>query len=63
MINKIAEKLDSRTVLLQYLEALKDIAVAPSTKIVLLMELFGLIRPLERIPKTLSSESEKSSES
>jgi len=63
MINKVAEKLDSRTVLLQYLEALKDIAAAPSTKIVLPMELFGLIRPLERISKTLSSRSEESSES
>lgn len=61
MINKIAEKLDSRTVLLQYLEALKDIASAPSTKIILPMELFGLIRPLERMSKMLSGRSQEES--
>jgi len=61
MINKIAEKLDSRTVLLQYLEALKDIASAPSTKIILPMELFGLIRPLERMSKMLSGRGQEES--
>ena len=61
MINKIAEKLDSKTVLLQYLEALKDIASAPSTKIILPMELFGLIRPLERMSKMLSGRSQEES--
>lgn len=61
MINKIAERLDSRTVLLQYLEALKDIASAPSTKIILPMELFGLIRPLERMSKMLSGRGQEES--
>jgi len=56
MINDVAEKLDSRTLMLQYLESLKSIAAAPSTKIVLPLELFGLIRPLERISKALSGE-------
>lgn len=53
LINKAAQKLDDRTLLLQYLETLKDIAAAPSTKIVLPMELFHLIRPLERVGKAL----------
>jgi len=53
LINKAAQKLDDRTLLLQYLETLKNIAAAPSTKIVLPMELFHLIRPLERVGKAL----------
>ena len=58
-INEAAKKLDDRTLLLQYLEALKSIAAAPSTKIALPMEVFSLIRPLERVGKTLFGEGEK----
>jgi len=54
MINDTARTLDNRTLLLQYLEALKDVASAPSTKIVLPMELFKLITPLEKISKLVS---------
>jgi len=53
IVNKAAKQLDERTLLLQYLDALKDIAAAPSTKIVLPMELFSLIKPLERVGKAL----------
>ncbi len=61
MINDVAERLDSRTMLLQYMETLKDVAAAPSTKIVLPMELFGLIRPLERMTKILGASEERAS--
>lgn len=60
MINDTAKLLDHRTLLLQYLEALKDIASAPSSKIILPMELFKLITPLEKISKVVSGEKEES---
>jgi len=60
MINDTAKLLDHRTLLLQYLEALKDIASAPSSKIILPMELFKLITPLEKISRVVSGEKEES---
>lgn len=59
MVNKVAEKLDSRTILLQYFEALRRIAEAPSTKIVLPMELFKLIAPLEKLSKLVKGSAEE----
>lgn len=59
MINEVAQKLDSRTLLLQYMDALKVIASSPSTKIVVPLELFGLIKPLERMSKLLERPEEK----
>lgn len=59
MINEVAQKLDSRTLLLQYMDALKAIASSPSTKIVVPLELFGLIKPLERMSKLLERPEEK----
>jgi len=56
----VAEKLDSRTILLQYFEALRRIAEAPSTKIVLPMELFKLIAPLEKLSKLVKGSAEES---
>jgi len=58
-INEAAQKLDSRTLLLQYLETLKDVASAPSTKIVLPLEVFRLIKPLEKISGILSESQEE----
>ncbi|MGB9709274.1 MAG: SPFH domain-containing protein [Infirmifilum sp.] len=46
-VDEEARKLDSKTVLLQYFGALEAIASSPSTKIVLPMELFKLLGPLQ----------------
>ncbi|MEZ0345166.1 MAG: SPFH domain-containing protein [Infirmifilum sp.] len=46
-VDEEARKLDSKTVLLQYFTALESIASSPSTKIVLPMELFKLLKPLQ----------------
>src|SRR5688572_30611667 len=45
-ISEVARGLDSQTIGLQYLEALKHVGDSPSTKIVLPMEIAGLIRPI-----------------
>jgi regulator of protease activity HflC (stomatin/prohibitin superfamily) len=45
-ISDVARGLDSQTIGLQYLEALKQVGGSPSTKIVLPMEIAGLIRPI-----------------
>jgi regulator of protease activity HflC (stomatin/prohibitin superfamily) len=44
-IGEVARGLDSRTMSLQYLEALKALGAAPASKIVLPMELLNLLRP------------------
>ncbi len=59
MVNDVAMKLDSKTLLLQYFEALREIARSPSTKIVLPMEVFKLLAPLEKISKLIESKSEE----
>ena len=46
-IDEAARILDSRTLLLQYFTMLKDVASAPSTKIVVPLEVFRLLRPFE----------------
>lgn len=46
-VDEEAKKLDPKTVLLQYFTALESIASSPSTKIVLPMELFKLLAPLQ----------------
>lgn len=46
-IDEVARILDSRTLLLQYFTMLKDVASAPSTKIVVPLEVFRLLRPFE----------------
>jgi regulator of protease activity HflC (stomatin/prohibitin superfamily) len=45
-VSEVARGLDSQTIGLQYLEALKQVGGSPSTKIVLPMEIAGLIRPI-----------------
>jgi regulator of protease activity HflC (stomatin/prohibitin superfamily) len=45
-ISDVARGLDSQTIGLQYLEALKQVGASPSTKLVLPMEIAGLIRPI-----------------
>jgi regulator of protease activity HflC (stomatin/prohibitin superfamily) len=45
-ISEVARGLDSQTVGLQYLDALKQVGASPSTKIVLPMEIAGLLRPI-----------------
>ncbi|RLE85509.1 MAG: SPFH/Band 7/PHB domain protein [Thermoprotei archaeon] len=44
-INETATKLDTKTMLLQYLEAWKDIASSSSTKLVFPVEVFNFFRP------------------
>ncbi|RLE57620.1 MAG: SPFH/Band 7/PHB domain protein [Thermoprotei archaeon] len=61
MINKVARELDSRAMLLQYFEALKSIASSPSTKIVLPMEVFKLLGPLEKFSRAIIGGGEKES--
>uniref|UniRef100_A0A7C4B8W2 SPFH/Band 7/PHB domain protein n=1 Tax=Thermofilum pendens TaxID=2269 RepID=A0A7C4B8W2_THEPE len=46
-INDTARTLDSRTLLLQYFVMLRDVASAPSTKIVVPLEVFRLLKPFE----------------
>ena len=43
MVNDVAQKLDTRTLMLEYLETLRQVASSPSTKIVLPMELFRIM--------------------
>ncbi len=58
-VDEEARKLDSKTVLLQYLAALQSIASAPSTKIVLPMEVFRLLSPLKEYLEEYSQERDK----
>lgn len=58
-VNEVATKLDERTLLLQYFEVLNKVAAAPSTKIVLPLEVFSAIKPLERVTQ-LFKKAEKS---
>jgi SPFH domain, Band 7 family protein len=46
-IDDAARTLDSRTLLLQYFTMLRDVASAPSTKIVVPLEVFRLLKPFE----------------
>jgi regulator of protease activity HflC (stomatin/prohibitin superfamily) len=48
-ISAVGEGLDLNTMQLQYLETLKDVGAAPSTKIVVPMELSGLIGGLRAL--------------
>lgn len=48
-INEAAKALDDKTLLLQYLEAWKDIAASQSTKIILPMEIMEMMKPFRRI--------------
>jgi len=48
-ISTIGEGLDTNTMQLQYLETLKSVGMAPSTKIVVPMELGGLLNGLRRL--------------
>ncbi len=48
-INEAAKALDDKTLLLQYLEAWKDIAASQSTKIILPMEIMEMIKPFRKI--------------
>lgn len=47
-IDDAARTLDSRTLLLQYFTMLRDVASAPSTKIVVPLEVFRLLKPFEK---------------
>ena len=58
-ISTVARDLDATTLRLQYLETLKDVGTAPSTKIVVPMELGGLVSGiLGQLPSQASSASE-----
>jgi len=46
-IDEAARTLDSRTLLLQYFTMLREVASAPSTKIVVPLEVFKLLKPFE----------------
>ncbi len=48
-INEAAAKLDPKALLLQYLEAWKEVAASPSTKIVLPMEITSMIEPIKKL--------------
>ncbi|MEM0087955.1 MAG: SPFH domain-containing protein [Thermofilum sp.] len=58
-IDTAARTLDSATLLLRYFETLGTIASAPSTKIVVPLEVFKLLKPFEEHLEKLSKESEK----
>jgi regulator of protease activity HflC (stomatin/prohibitin superfamily) len=45
-VSEVARGLDGQTIGLQYLDALKQVASSPATKIVLPMEVAGLLRPM-----------------
>jgi len=45
-INNVAQSIDTRTMSLQYLDALKQVGASDSTKIVVPMELVEMLRPL-----------------
>jgi len=49
----VGRNLDMNTMRLQYLETLKDVGTAPSTKIVVPMELGGLLGGLQALPPGL----------
>ena len=60
-ISTVGRDLDATTLRLQYLETLKDVGTAPSTKIVVPMELGGLVSGiLGQLPSQASSASENS---
>jgi regulator of protease activity HflC (stomatin/prohibitin superfamily) len=48
-ISTVGRDLDGQTMQLQYLETLKDVGTAPSTKIVIPMELGGLVGGLQAL--------------
>lgn len=51
-IFEVAKQLDSNTLLLQYLEVLKQLGATPATKFVVPVELLDLLRPVEAVTKT-----------
>jgi regulator of protease activity HflC (stomatin/prohibitin superfamily) len=60
-ISTVGRELDPTTLRLQYLETLKDVGTSPSTKIVVPMELGGLVSGiLGQLPSQTSSASENS---
>jgi len=62
-IFSVAKELDTNTMALQYLEALKEIGKSPSTKFIFPMEFTKLLEPLSAIvAKTGSQSSERKSE-
>jgi len=48
-ISTVGQHLDGQTMQLQYLQTLKDVGTAPSTKIVIPMELGGLVGGLQAL--------------
>lgn len=56
-INSVASQLDSKTLILQYFDMMKDVASSPSTKIVIPMEIFRLLKPFEKYLHDFTSES------
>jgi regulator of protease activity HflC (stomatin/prohibitin superfamily) len=48
-ISTVGQRLDAQTMQLQYLQTLKDVGTAPSTKIVIPMELGGLVGGLQAL--------------
>jgi regulator of protease activity HflC (stomatin/prohibitin superfamily) len=53
-IDEAARILDSRTLLLQYFTMLREVASAPSTKIVVPLEVFKLLKPFEEHLKKIT---------
>ncbi len=56
-INSVASQLDSKTLILQYFDMMKDVASSPSTKIVIPMEIFRLFKPFEKYLHDFTGES------
>ncbi|RLE60797.1 MAG: SPFH/Band 7/PHB domain protein [Thermoprotei archaeon] len=56
-INSVASQLDSKTLILQYFDMMKDVASSPSTKIVIPMEIFRLLKPFEKYLHDFTGES------
>lgn len=56
-INSVASQLDSKTLILQYFDMLKDVASSQSTKIVIPMEIFRMLKPFEKYLREFAGES------
>jgi regulator of protease activity HflC (stomatin/prohibitin superfamily) len=58
-IFKVAQTVDSKTMSLQYLEALKALGASPATKFVFPMEFANLFRPFTRYAESVAKEGEE----
>ncbi|MFQ5811631.1 MAG: SPFH domain-containing protein [Anaerolineae bacterium] len=58
-IFKVAQTVDSKTMSLQYLEALKALGASPATKFVFPMEFANLLRPFTRYAESVAKEEDE----